>query len=73
LAEADGISTFEGIVNGVILHEKSGSLGFGYDPIFQPDGFNKTFAEMSLEEKSKISHRSIAMNKLIQFLKEKYS
>lgn len=73
LAEADGISTFEGIVNGTILEEKHGTLGFGYDPVFQPDGYKKTFAEMSLEEKSKISHRSIAMNKLIQFLKEKYS
>ncbi|HEU5291067.1 MAG TPA: RdgB/HAM1 family non-canonical purine NTP pyrophosphatase [Cyclobacteriaceae bacterium] len=73
LAEADGISTFEGIVNGIILEEKRGTLGFGYDPVFQPNGFSKTFAEMSLTEKSKISHRAIAMNKLIQFLKEKYS
>jgi XTP/dITP diphosphohydrolase len=73
LAEADGISTFEGIVDGNILIEKRGTLGFGYDPVFQPNGFNKTFAEMNLEEKSKISHRSIAMNKLIQFLKGKYS
>lgn len=73
LAEADGISTFEGIVDGVILTEKRGTLGFGYDPVFQPHGYSKTFAEMSLAEKSKISHRSIAMNKLIQFLKEKYS
>lgn len=73
LAEADGISTFEGIVEGVILEEKRGTLGFGYDPVFQPAGLTKTFAEMSLEEKSKISHRAIAMNKLIQFLKDKYS
>lgn len=73
LAEADGISTFEGIVSGTILEEKRGTLGFGYDPVFQPDGSKKTFAEMSLDEKSKVSHRSIAMNKLIQFLKEKYS
>lgn len=73
LAEVDGISTFEGIVNGVILEKKQGSAGFGYDPVFQPNGYNNTFAEMSLAEKSTISHRSIAMNKLINFLKEKYS
>lgn len=73
LAEVDGISTFEGIVSGVILEERRGKLGFGYDPIFQPDGFSKTFAEMSLIEKSTISHRAIAANKLIHFLKGKYS
>ncbi len=73
LAEADGICTFEGIVNGVILHERRGTFGFGYDPVFQPDGFNKTFAEMSLMEKTEISHRARAMKKLIDFLKEKYS
>src|SRR5687767_5839471 len=58
LAEVDGISTFEGIVNGVILQEKRGTQGFGYEPIFQPLGFNKTFAVMTLEEKSTISHRA---------------
>jgi len=73
LADADGISTFEGIVNGIILEQKRGTLGFGYDPVFQPSGFNQTFAEMSLAEKSKISHRALAMNKLIKFLTEKYS
>jgi XTP/dITP diphosphohydrolase len=73
LAEADGISTFEGVVEGIILVEKRGTGGFGYDPVFQPHGYNKTFAEMSLSEKSKISHRAIAMNKLIQFLTKKYS
>lgn len=73
LAEADGISTFEGLVNGVILQEKRGAFGFGYDPIFQPDGFTKTFAEMSLAEKNLVSHRAIAGKKLIDFVKLKYS
>lgn len=73
LAEAGGITTFEGTVSGIILSEKRGASGFGYDPIFLPDGANKTFAEMDLMEKNSISHRAIAMNKLITFLKEKYS
>ncbi len=73
LAEADGISTFEGMVSGVILEVERGKSGFGYDPIFQPDGFKKTFAEMSLMEKTKISHRAIAVKKLIDFLKTKYA
>ena len=59
---------FEGIVTGTILHEKRGSNGFGYDPIFIPDGLSKTFAEMSLEEKNKYSHRAIAVNKLVEYL-----
>ncbi len=59
---------FEGIVEGTIRHQPVGSGGFGYDPIFQPDGYNITFAEMSLEEKNKISHRAKAMEKLITFL-----
>lgn len=61
---------FEGIVKGTIRTESSGSKGFGYDPIFQPDGYNITFAEMSLEEKNKISHRAKAVNHLIAFLKD---
>lgn len=61
---------FEGIVNGVIIDQKRGTEGFGYDPVFIPDGYTKTFAEMSLEEKNKISHRSQATNKLIEFLKQ---
>lgn len=59
---------FEGIVNGNIRHEISGSKGFGYDPIFEPDGYNITFAEMDINEKNKISHRGIAMEKLLDFL-----
>ena len=73
LAEADGISIFEGIVTGVIRTEVRGTSGFGYDPIFQPDGFDRTFAEMSLIEKNAISHRGIAVKKLIEFLTKKYS
>ena len=59
---------FEGIVSGSILHEKRGKNGFGYDPIFIPDGLSKTFAEMNLEEKNKYSHRAIAVNKLVEYL-----
>ena len=59
---------FEGIVKGEITVEKSGNMGFGYDPIFQPEGFSTTFAEMTMEQKSVISHRGIAVQKLINFL-----
>lgn len=59
---------FEGMVKGKIIHEKKGSEGFGYDPVFIPDGYTKTFAEMSLEEKSIISHRGLAVEKLVAFL-----
>ncbi len=59
---------FEGILKGVILKEKRGTGGFGYDPIFLPNGFSKTLAEMSLEEKNSISHRAIATQKLVEFL-----
>ena len=60
---------FEGIVEGTIISEKKGASGFGYDPIFQPDGFQETFAEMNLADKNKISHRARAVQKLIEFLK----
>jgi XTP/dITP diphosphohydrolase len=59
---------FEGTVEGSIRAAASGTAGFGYDPIFQPDGYNVTFAEMSLAEKNKISHRAKAVGKLIDFL-----
>ncbi|OOQ58555.1 RdgB/HAM1 family non-canonical purine NTP pyrophosphatase [Mucilaginibacter pedocola] len=61
---------FEGIVAGTIRIQLSGTDGFGYDPIFQPDGYDATFAEMSMEEKNSISHRAIAVEKLIAFLNE---
>lgn len=60
---------FEGAVEGCIRQERSGTEGFGYDPIFQPDGYTTTFAEMTMEEKNRISHRAIAMEKLLAFLK----
>jgi XTP/dITP diphosphohydrolase len=59
---------FEGIVNGQITDEKRGTGGFGYDPVFVPEGKNLTFAEMSLDEKNKISHRALAFEKLREFL-----
>lgn len=59
----------EGRINGTIIENPKGSNGFGYDPIFIPDGYNKTFAEMTKEEKNNISHRSIAINKLKEILK----
>lgn len=61
---------FEGIAEGSIRKELSGSGGFGYDPIFEPAGYNITFAEMSMEEKNAISHRAKAMEQLIAFLNE---
>lgn len=59
---------FTGIINGNIIHEKTGNDGFGYDPIFQPDGYNKTFAEFSILEKAEISHRGIAVKQLVEYL-----
>lgn len=61
---------FTGIINGKIIDEKIGTNGFGYDPIFVADGYNKTFAELSMEEKSTISHRGIAVKELILFLQK---
>ncbi len=59
---------FEGIVRGEILLTKRGEEGFGYDPIFMPDGFDRSFAQMTDEEKNEISHRGRAVRKLIAFL-----
>jgi|SRR5690554_633201 len=59
---------FEGTVKGEIRHERSGEKGFGYDPIFEPENYGKTFAEMSLEEKNERSHRGRAIEKLSVFL-----
>lgn len=61
---------FEGKVNGKILTEQHGEAGFGYDPIFRPEGFALSFAEMPLDEKNKISHRGKATRQLIEFLNE---
>ena len=59
---------FEGLINGQIIDHPRGNNGFGYDPIFVPDGYTKTFAEMDLDEKNKISHRSQAIRKMIDFI-----
>lgn len=62
---------FEGIAKGKILKNKTGNGGFGYDPIFQPEGFERSFAELSMSEKNKISHRGRAVRKLIDFLSQR--
>ena len=63
------VHKFEGIVNGEITREKSGAEGFGYDPIFRPDGYDKTFAELGADIKNQISHRARATAKLAEFLR----
>ena len=60
---------FTGIINGKIIDEKTGTNGFGYDPIFVADGYTKTFAELTMEEKSSISHRGQAVKQLVSFCK----
>ncbi|VAW30078.1 Nucleoside 5-triphosphatase RdgB (dHAPTP, dITP, XTP-specific), partial [hydrothermal vent metagenome] len=62
---------FEGRVEGQILERRSGKSGFGYDPVFLPDGYSATFAEMPPELKNRISHRGKAMQKLVAFLKNR--
>ena len=63
------VSQFEGIVEGEIIREKRGGEGFGYDPIFQPEGYDKTFAELGVDIKNTISHRARATQKLAEYLK----
>ena len=62
------VTTFDGIVNGSITKEKRGGEGFGYDPIFMPNGYDKTFAELGEDVKNSISHRARAIKKLVDFL-----
>ncbi|MBU2526263.1 MAG: RdgB/HAM1 family non-canonical purine NTP pyrophosphatase [Bacteroidetes bacterium] len=62
---------FEGIIHGHITRKAKGENGFGYDPVFIPEGYNKTFAEMAATEKSNISHRGIAIRKMVSFLRER--
>jgi XTP/dITP diphosphohydrolase len=61
---------FEGVCNGTIIAENKGNAGFGYDPVFVPEGDTRTFAEMGLDEKNLFSHRKKAMEKLIRFLEQ---
>ncbi|CAL2095411.1 non-canonical purine NTP diphosphatase [Tenacibaculum sp. 190524A02b] len=63
---------FDGICIGTILENKQGEKGFGYDPVFKPEGHTKSFAQMSSEEKNSISHRGLAIKKLVQFLKKQH-
>jgi len=64
---------FDGEVNGIITTEKHGTKGFGYDPIFLPDGESLTFAELSAERKNEISHRGLATGKLVNFLNKTFA
>lgn len=61
---------FEGEIKGTIIDEEKGNAGFGYDPIFQPDGYDQTFAELGTDVKNNISHRALAVNKLCDFLNQ---
>ncbi len=63
---------FEGMCRGTILQNPIGNQGFGYDPIFMPEGYDLSFAQMSLEQKTQISHRGLAMQKLINWLQEQF-
>ena len=63
---------FEGIVHGTILKQKQGDEGFGYDPIFQPLNYTESFAELPSEVKNKISHRGLAVQKLVTFLEQQF-
>ena len=65
------IHQFEGIVEGQIIRERRGGEGFGYDPIFQPDGYDQTFAELGMEIKNHTSHRAKAVQKLAEYLKNR--
>ena len=70
LANASQPVTFEGVVGGEITTERHGTEGFGYDPVFRPDGYADTFAQLGPEVKNKISHRALAVRKLVEYLKK---
>jgi XTP/dITP diphosphohydrolase len=72
-ANGEVIETFEGEVTGTILEAPRGENGFGYDPIFQPDGFDKSFAELTQDEKNRISHRANAYAKALEFVEDEMS
>ena len=63
---------FEGMIEGNIVLERKGSSGFGYDPVFLPKGYTRTFGEMDIHEKNKLSHRAIAVKKLEDYLKDHF-
>lgn len=67
------VEVFEGCIHGEITKQREGTDGFGYDPVFKPENSDKTFAEMGADEKNKISHRGLAVQKLCNYLQEKYS
>ena len=71
LIESGEVRVFEGKIEGKIAEDPKGTAGFGYDPVFVPDGYQLTFAELGLEEKNKISHRALAVEKLTKYLKSK--
>ncbi|ELR70920.1 Nucleoside 5-triphosphatase RdgB (dHAPTP, dITP, XTP-specific) [Fulvivirga imtechensis AK7] len=66
------IKQFEGVVKGEVIREKAGGDGFGYDPVFKPEGYDKTFAQMTMAEKNEISHRGIAVRKLVDYISTHY-
>lgn len=67
------VEVFEGCIHGTITNKREGEDGFGYDPVFKPEGYDRTFAEMGADEKNKISHRGIAVGKLCLYLQDRYS
>jgi XTP/dITP diphosphohydrolase len=72
LAQGDNVlATAEGTCKGVISYRPAGDYGFGYDPVFIPKGYDKTFSELGSEVKDKISHRAIAFNKMAEIIKKK--
>jgi XTP/dITP diphosphohydrolase len=70
LVDGDQEHTFEGVCPGVILEERKGERGFGYDPVFQPEGYTETFAELDPATKNSISHRGKAVQKFVEFLNQ---
>lgn len=70
LITESGVYTFEGVCKGTIIKEERGNQGFGYDPVFLPDGYDETFAELDADTKNEISHRGHAIQKFYDWLKE---
>lgn len=73
LVEGGEARQFEGVVNGVITNDPQGEKGFGYDPVFRPDGYLCTMAMLTMDEKNSISHRGAAMRKLMEYLRHRNS